>query len=473
MKVAVSEGPKLTVEHPPSDMPGAPSNNTPMKSRILGASFWTFANYAVSYPIRLGSNLILTRLLVPEMFGVMAIASLVTMALALFSDLGVGQNIIQSRRGGDPDYLNTAWSIQIIRGIMVWLIGLCVSIGLFVANFRGWLPETNVYANPYLPPVIAALSFGAALGGFQSTKIAEAHRNLSFGRITQIGIVAQLVGLVCTIGWALIERSIWALVAGGLCSTAITVLLSHVWLPGTSNRLRWEHSAVLEIVHFGKWIFLSSILGFFANNMDRVLLGVFVDSSVLGVYSIALNLINAVAQLLNTIPGISFPVFSEVARDRSSDLKRYLYRFHVFAAPLAYLSAGLLFVSGNSIIRLLYDQRYYQGGWMLKILAIGLLSVPFNLSVYSLLARGLSRLFSNVVATIAVVTVVATPLGFHFFGTTGAIWGIVAGRLASVPAAIFYQYKHGLLKPSVELLLLPVFFLGMLLGAGLDVAIGR
>jgi O-antigen/teichoic acid export membrane protein len=110
---------------------------------------------------------------------------------------------------------------------------------------------------------------------------------------------------------------------------------------------------------------------------------------------------------------------------------------------------------------------------MLEILAVALLAVPFELSVYSLLARGLSRLFSNVVAIRAAATIVLIWLGFHFFGVAGAMWGIVAGQLSSVPAAIFYQYKHSLLEPSVELLLLPIVFIGMLLGEGLNVAIGR
>ncbi len=444
-----------------------------MKRRVLGAGFWTLAGYAVSYPIRLGSNLITTRLLAPEMFGVIAIAWLVMTALALFSDVGVGQNIVQSRRGSEPDFLNTAWTIQIVRGVLVSLLGLCISGGLFAASFFRWMPAASVYADPHLPPVLAIVSLSAAIGGFQSTKAAEARRLLSLGRLTQIGIIGQIVTVVCTIGWALVQRSIWALVVGNLCSAAITVILSHVWLPGVANRWKWDRSAVHEIIHFGKWIFLSSILGFFANNADRVILGAFVASTVLGIYSIASNMAGAIGQLLNIIPGISFPAFSEVARDRSSELKRYLYRFHVLTASVAYLSAGLLIVSGDSIIGLLYDRRYHEAGWMLEILAVALLAIPFELSIYSLLARGLSRLFSNVVAVRTTATVVLIPLGFYFFGVAGAMWGVVAGQLASVPPAIFYQYKFGLLAPLVELLLLPIVFMGMLLGEGLNVAIGR
>lgn len=454
-------------------MTSAPSNEIPFKRRILGAGFWTLAGYGAAYPIRLLSSVVMTRLLAPQMFGVIAIAYLVMTALAMFSDVGLGQNIIQSTRGADRDFLNTAWSIQIVRGVILSLIGVVLSIGLWIIHSLGWVPKSSVYADPYLPSVIAVVSLGAAIGGLQSTKVAEAHRLLSIGRVTLIGVIGQVATVVCTIGWALIDRSIWALVAGGLFSAALTVLLSHVWLPGIDNRWKWDKSAVHEIVHFGKWIFLSSILGFLANNADRVLLGGFVDSTVLGIYSIALNMSNAVGQPLSRIVDVSFPALSEVARDRSTELKRFLYRFHVPITAFTYLCAGALIVSGNSIIALMYDRRYHEAGWMLEVLAVGLLSVPFNLSVYSLLARGLSKLFSNVVAICTVATLLFIPLGYHFFGVAGAMWGIVAGRLSFVPATIFYQYKHGLLNPLVEVALLPAILAGMLLGEGVNVALSR
>src|SRR5581483_9669453 len=89
---------------------------TSLKQRVLNAGIWSFAAFAVSQVIRLGSSLLLTRLLVPEMFGVMAIAQMVMVGLQLFSDVGLKQTIIQSGRGSDPAFLNTAWVVQILRG---------------------------------------------------------------------------------------------------------------------------------------------------------------------------------------------------------------------------------------------------------------------------------------------------------------------------------------------------------------------
>jgi O-antigen/teichoic acid export membrane protein len=430
--------------------------------------------FALSNIIRLGSSLLMTRLLVPQMFGVMAIATLVMSGLAMFSDLGLTTNIIQSERGNDPAFLNTAWVIQILRGLLLWLLALCIALLVFTLNHFNLLPKMSAYSDPELPYVLVAVAVSAFIGGFQSTKLAEANRYLALGRVTLIQLVGQIVGLACMIIWTLIERSIWALVAGIVCSTLTTTLLSHIGLPGVANKLQWDRSVVHEIIHFGKWIFVSSILGFFANNGDRVLLGALVDSTTLGIYSIAANLAGVIFQILETIfTQVSYPAFREVVRERSPHLKHSLYRFHLVAASFTYFCAGLLIVSGNSVVGFLYDRRYEQAGWMLEVLAVALVGLPFNLAHVGLLASGLPRIFTNVIAIRVFVTVLAVPLGFYFFGLPGALWAIALSQLSSAPATIYYQLKYDLFDLSKELLLVPALFAGMIVGKGFTFAIGH
>jgi O-antigen/teichoic acid export membrane protein len=441
------------------------SSAVSLKRRVLDAGFWSLFGFALSYPIRLGSSLLMTRLLVPEMFGVMAIATMVMTGLVMFSDVGLRPNIIHSARGNDPAFLNTAWVIQIIRGMLLWVLALCISLLISTASHLGLVPKGSAYADPYLPYVIAVVSISAVIGGFQSTKISEARRGLLLARVTQIQVLAQGTGLVCMIGWALMDRSIWALVAGGICSSVTTTVLSHLWLSGVPNRWHWETSAFFEIFHFGKWMLLSSILGFFANNADRMLLAGFVDSAMLGIYSIAFTICSLVTQVMNRIfSDVSFSAFSEVARDRSPELKRTLYRFHVVTASFGYFCAGALISSGDALIRLLYDPRYVRAGWMLEVLAVGLLAVPFNLAQFALLARGLPKIFTNLVAIHGPVAIVFVSLGFHFFGLPGALWGIVASQLSSVPVTIYYQLKYDLFELWTELFVLTTFFAGVIFG---------
>ena len=99
-----------------------------LRARVLRAGGWTLAGFALSQAMRFGANLVMTRLLVPEMFGVMAIATMVMYGLALFSDVGLRQSIVHSRRGGDAVFLNTAWALQIARGFVIW--GAALVVGL-------------------------------------------------------------------------------------------------------------------------------------------------------------------------------------------------------------------------------------------------------------------------------------------------------------------------------------------------------
>src|SRR5262249_15420767 len=146
----------------------------------------------------------------------------------------------------------------------------------------------TVYGDPTLAYVIVTLAFAAIIAGFESTKVFEASRNLSLGSIIQIEIAAQIGGLLCMLGWIVsIDRSIWALVIGALGSMLVRVTLSHAWLSGVANGWQWDRSAFWEIIHFGKWMFISSVLFFLVSNGDRLLLGGLVNSTVLGVYVIA------------------------------------------------------------------------------------------------------------------------------------------------------------------------------------------
>jgi O-antigen/teichoic acid export membrane protein len=453
----------------PVSMPSA--GEASLRHRVLKAGAWSFAGYGLNQAIRFGSNLLLTRLLAPEAFGVMAIAFLVLTCLAMFSDLGLNINVVQSPRGRNQTFLNTVWAIQVVRGLVLWFVALGVSLTLFLARHTdlagpaGFIPQDSVYADPRLPYVIAAVSITAVLAGVQSTRVFEARRNLALGRITRIEIVAQLVGLLCMVAWLAFDRSVWALVAGTVASALVTTLLSHIWLPGVANRWEWDRSAFDEVIRFGKWIFLSSITGFLVGNGDRFLLAGLIGATSFGVYVIAFLVYSTIDQVLGRlITDVSFPALSEIARERRADLKTGYYRFYVALAAFAYFTSGCLMVSGQALISLLYDPRYQDAGWMLQILATALLTIPSRLAAQCFLVLGVSKIFSHIQATRLVVLYVCLPVGLYFFGLAGALWGIVLAHFSTLPVVTTYMVKNGLYDLRKEIALLPIAVLGAVSG---------
>lgn len=416
----------------------------------------------------------MTRLLVPEAYGVMAIAIVTMAGLAMFSDIGLRQNIIQSRRGDDVLFLNTAWVIQIARGLLLCICAIGICCALFLANHGGMIPEGSAYAATELPLVIATLSVSAIIQGFESTKLLEAGRNLALRKVTFLEMGSQLTGLVCMFTWVIFDHSVWALVFGSICTSFTKALLSHVILPGTDNRWQWDSNAINEIVGFGKWIFLSSILGFLINSGDRLILGGLISAQELGVYTIAFLIINTVDQLLTKIiSNVSLPVLSEIARSNPSILKTTYYKIHLPIALFSYFCAGSLVVGGQTIIHILFDTRYAAAGWMLQLLSITLLSVPFRLATECFVALGNSKIMTQIAIWRVMALYALVPIGFYIFGLEGALIGVVISNFARLPTLVSHQIRHQLFDIKRELIALPVLPIAMILTKGFCILIER
>lgn len=443
----------------------SPSLVTSLRHRVVKAGAWTLAGYALSQLIRFGSNIIMTRLLAPEMFGVMAIAWTVLVGFALFFDVGLRPNVVHSKRGVDEAFLNTAWIIQFFHGLIICLGALLVAGGLLFINSTRFAFQGTVFADPTLAHVIIGVSVVGIVSGLQSTKTYEASRDLLLNRITQIELVSQVIGLLCMIAYAYESHSIWALVVGAIASKFVSMVLSHIWLPGTNNSWRWDTPSFKEIIHFGKWIFLSSIVGFFVGNGDRLLLGYLVSPTVLGAYAIAFVIFSSVDGIATKIISeISFPALSEVARDRAGDLKNTYFNFHKLIAPCAYFSAGVLMTSGQAVVDFIYDPRYHDAGWMLQILAVTLAAIPFRLATQLYMVFGVPRLYANLLALRLITLLLFTPIGFTLAGMTGALWGIVLSHYSGLPFILIYMSKHGLFDIRREILFLPILPISMAIG---------
>ncbi len=213
----------------------------------------------------------MARLLMPEIFGVMIIATTVSVVLHLLSDVGLRQNIIQSPRGDDPVFLNTAWTVQILRGVVLFASTLLIAGFTWFAQVINLWSANSTYAAPELPLVLAFTGFTAIIFGFQSTKIDLAVRAFQQKKVVLAEFASQLAGLLVMLGAGYFTRSIWSLVVAGLVAAMVSTLLGHFWFEGPPNRLQWDRSALKELIVFGHWILLSSAVGVLAMNGDRII----------------------------------------------------------------------------------------------------------------------------------------------------------------------------------------------------------
>ena len=93
-----------------------------LSSPARRGAVYTALGYVVGQILRFAGNIVLSRLLFQEAFGLTAMVGAVLQALQLFSDVGIGPSIIQSSRGEDRTYLSTAWTLQAVRGVAIWIL---------------------------------------------------------------------------------------------------------------------------------------------------------------------------------------------------------------------------------------------------------------------------------------------------------------------------------------------------------------
>ena len=273
-----------------------------LKDLAIRGTAWTVLGYGSSQLLRLGSNLVLTRILAPEIFGIMALVNVLLVGLNMFSDIGIGPNIIQSDRGDNPEFLHTAWTLQIIRGFGIWI---CACIG-------AW-PFSRFYGEPQLAWIIPIVSLGAAISGYNSTGIFTANRHLKFHRITLIELGSQCLAIAVMVVWAAITPTVWALVAGSLIGATLKMVASHIWLSNIPHKWMRKWDEIKSITRFGRWIFISTILGFLVNSGDRLILGKFLSLEALGIYSIAFMIANFFRQIHEQDSSkILFPLYGKL-----------------------------------------------------------------------------------------------------------------------------------------------------------------
>ena len=413
----------------------------------IGAA-WTFFGFGGRQIIRLISNLILTRLLIKDDFGLMVIVNVFVLGLELFSDVGIGPAVIQNKRD-DDSFVNTVWTIQVIRGFSLFTIAFMLAP--FYAEFMMQqtellFGEAMLARRELLKNLVRLASTVALVDGFLSTNFFTQNRNLAIKRLIVLEILAQIVGVTVMITWALNEPSVWALVAGGIATAFTSTILSHVWLSGIKNRFHYEKKAAKALFSFGVWIFLSTMAMYFADYGDRVIIGKITTLGVLGVYSITLMLAAAPSQALSHVASnIIFPFYSRVAQEGEDLPKAYKnVRFPLLVIG-GWMTAGLI-AGGPTIVRVLYTEPYWEGGWMLQIVASGMWfgTVLQGTNGAAVLAIGKSNwTFASSVAKLIGIGAFIYP-GFQTYGFVGALGGLALSEVLRYIVSAIAAAKHGM-----------------------------
>jgi O-antigen/teichoic acid export membrane protein len=406
--------------------------------RALRSSAITVAGFGLGQVLRLGSNLILTRLLFPEAFGTMALVTLFIIGMNMLSDTGTGAAIMRSNRGDDPDFLDTAWVIQIIRGFA--LTGAAV---LLAWPYAWWMGQPSLAQ--YLP--VAALAM--AIQGFNPTRFHTAHRHLQAGRVTLIDLSAQVIMIVAAVGLAWVWPSIWSLIVAGLVQVVAMWVLLNAFLPGHRNRFCWDKGAVNELVHFGKWIFLATVAGFVAVQADKIVMGRYLSLGDFGVYNIGFFLASFPSMLSSVVMArLLIPLYRESSPAASRDNMLRVRRLRFITTGALIALVAILGFAGPWLVGVMYDPRYHAAAGVVVVAAV----VQFPAIVIqscdqAALAAGDSRRFFALTLFRGAAMVLGLLAGLEIAGVEGALIGQAVAGLLTYPVLVWAVRPHGAWDP--------------------------
>ena len=369
--------------------------------RAMAGSAWTVASYLGHNLVRLGTNLILVRLLAPDVFGLVAWLSTVLTGLQMFSDVGIGPAIIQNKRGEEDQFLRTAYTIQALRGFAIFAVACALAWPL--ARFYG------IASFSYLIPVVALT---AVIEGFRSTAFFRINRRLRMRELTMLELSRTVLQSILTVVIALQWPTVWSLLIPMLLGAVYEAVVTHLLLRDRRDRFGWNRECARLLFGFGKWVFISTLLTFFANSSDKLVFAKIFTLEDLGIYYIALVLATLPTQaILKVGQKVVFPAYSQVAQSLHRAQERHALeaiaaepletpaeaiwahpaaetrdaaweagaaRFRaVFAQVrmallvLGGLAVAGLVATGPALVDVLYPPRYIAAGWMLQLLAAG------------------------------------------------------------------------------------------------------
>lgn len=454
----VSESEAAPPEGPPERASGAAEGGGGALRRLaLRGSLFELGGYFAQYALRFASMTVLRALLFPAAFGVMQILDGINIGLVMLSDVGIQQAVIQSKRGDEAVFLDTAWTLHAVRSVALWAVACLLAF-----------PVARIVELPELLYYVPVASFSLVLAGFCTTAEFTLRRRMSIGRLTAVELTAQLVSLSVTITWSSLQPSVWALVAGGLASSTTRLLASHLLARhvGHRNRFAWDAKVRTEIFEFGKWITGSSAVFFVGMWADRLMLVALLGTTVGGVYATAVMIAEVVGGALDrVIHGVFYPLFSRVGQEGIGRLREVYYATRLRFDALTMTSTGVLVATGPWIISFVFDARYAEAGWMLRILALrSAMTSVFAPAETCLTSLGHSRfgLFQNVAR--ATWILVGVPLAFSFWGVAGVVW-VTALSLSPSVVVLWPQLRAlGILRLEREALAWAWFALGLAVG---------
>ncbi|MEP0355636.1 lipopolysaccharide biosynthesis protein [Paraglaciecola sp.] len=390
--------------------------------QVFKASSWLMFTRVVITVLSMASIFILARLLTPEDFGLVAIASVVATLLQSMVQIPVSQALIAIKTPTKAHF-DTAFTINIIRTTLICLVLLVSAI-----------PIANFYNEPKVTQILIVFSVAAFADGFINPKFVIFEKSLNFSYIFFTSVLSKLLATGASLTIAYYTQSYWALVIGSVITQFLNVIFTYYFLPYLP---RFSLKKNKEILSFSVWVSLSHIINNINWKLDQLLIGKFFGTVTLGVYNIGNELASMPTRETTTpLNRALFPAFSQLIHKPERFIKAYLTSISIFYSILLPIGFGLVIVAEPMVLLALGEK--WQGAILVIEILAGIYAVACITSVTKAIAMatGKTKIIFKRDVLFFIVKVVLSLSGLYLYGFLGLLYS----KLVNLIFLLIYNF---------------------------------
>jgi O-antigen/teichoic acid export membrane protein len=383
-------------------IPGVPAVEKPLGGTVLRGLVWLGGVRWVAQLFTWGCTLVIARLLTPEDYGLVALATVLIYFLDVITDLGLGSALVQSRDLSKRD-------IEATMGVTCALgAGAAVLVALSAPLWA------RVQGDPRIVPIVQALAVGVLLTTAGAVPYSMLHRRLAFGLVARAQLVRALATAVATLIGAFVLQSYWALVVGSLVGRALfTIML--IWAEPVMPQLPGPDTKVGMLLRFGGILTADRVLNYAQTNIDVALIGALLGPRMVGLYVMAVALARLPFEKLGSaFEPVAYPTFARLQSDAPA-LRRYFLGLSLGTMAIALPGCLGLIVTANVLVPAIIGSQWNA---VVRPLQVAALATPlvFHLGLVSALFNAMGRVDVNLRITTltTLLTILAVLLSVQF-----------------------------------------------------------
>jgi O-antigen/teichoic acid export membrane protein/glycosyltransferase involved in cell wall biosynthesis len=378
--------------------------------QVVKGAGWMVALRMANRALSVISFGILARLLMPEDFGVVALAGSLGVLLEIISEFSVESALIRDTQGGRRLY-DSAWTLKIVRGLAV--SATLVVLASAVAQF---------FAEPRIEPVIYVLALASFILSFENIGVVEFRKQLTFEREFTYLFLSRCLATVFTVVLALIWQSYWALVAGSLIGSVVQVVLSYVV---HEYRPRLSSDGLWDLFHFSKWMVVQNCLHGLNQRMPEWVIGRLTGIGAVAHYQVASQIATlTTSELRMPIRAALYPGLAKMAVDRNALHKTFFDAYGLMVLiglPIPIIVA----LTAPLLIQVFLGDQWKAAGPLLEVLALyGIVQSLGSSSHLVYLAINRPRITAELVGLFLILLIPLLVAGTILAGAVGAAWAL-------------------------------------------------